>query len=83
MLPDPLHSRLPAIVRGACFVVTRCPADPRLSPGYQWTAAERPHVVSLAPWRSATDGLNPGCHRLRAKGSDSALDYDKARRGGR
>ena len=57
MLPDPLHNALPAIVRGACFVVTRCPADPRLSSGYQWTAAERPDVV--------------------------AIDYDKAKRGGR
>ena len=79
MLPDPLDSAIPAIVRGA----VRVAPDPRLSPGYQWSAAERPHVIALAPWRSATDGLNPGCHRLRAKGSDSALDYDKARRGGR
>ena len=79
MLPDPLHNARPDIVRGA----VRVAPDPRLSPGYQWPAAERPHTIALAPWRSATDGLNPGCHHLRAKGSDSALDYDKARRGGR
>ena len=83
MPPDPLHSRLPVIVRGAAVRVEVCPPDPRLSPGYQWSITERPHVIALAPWRSATDGLNPGCHRLRAKGSDSALDYDKSRRGGR
>lgn len=79
MLPDPLHRSLPAIVRAA----VRVAPDPRLSPGYEWPAAERPHTIALAPWRSATDGLNPGCHRLRATGSDSALDYDKAKRGGR
>jgi len=61
--------------------IVRCAPDPRLSPGYEWPTAERPHVIALAPWRSAVDGLSPGCHRLRAKGSDSALDYDKARRG--
>ena len=80
MLPDPLDSALPTIVRSAAVRVEVCPPDPRLSPGYQWSITERPHVIALAPWRSATDGLNPGCHRLRAKGSDSALDYDKARR---
>ena len=65
MPPDPLHNALPAIVRGACFVVTRCPADPRLSAGYQWSVTERPHVIALAYERCTTDGLDVGCHRLR------------------
>ena len=65
MLPDPLHTTLPAIVRSACFVVTRCPADPRLSPGHAWPIAERPHTIALAFERSRTDGLAIGCHRLR------------------
>ena len=46
MLPDPLNAALPAIVRGA----VRVAPDPRLSPGYEWPAAERPHVVALADW---------------------------------
>ena len=82
MLPDPLHNALPAIARGAVRV-TVCRPDPRLSPGHVWPIAERPHTIALAYERGNTDGLNPGCHRLRAKGSDSALDYDKAQRGGR
>ena len=57
MLPDPLHNALPAIVRVA--------PDPRLSPGYQWPAAERPHTIALAYERGVTDGLDVGCHRLR------------------
>ena len=65
MLPDPLHNAHPAIVRSACFVVTRCPADPRLSPGHQWPVAERPHTIALAYERGTTDGLDVGCHRLR------------------
>ncbi len=61
MLPDPLHRSLPAIVRGA----VRVAPDPRLSPGYQWPAAERPHTIALAYERGTTDGLDVGCHRLR------------------
>lgn len=62
MLPDPLDSALPSIVRGA----VRVAPDPRLSAGYEWPAAERPHVVALAYERGITDGLDVGCHRLRS-----------------
>ena len=65
MLPDPLHRALPAIVRGAVRGAVRVAPDPRLSPGYEWPAAERPHVVALAYERGSTDGLDVGCHRLR------------------
>jgi len=61
MLPDPLHNALPAIVRAA----VRVAPDPRLSPGYEWPAAERPHTIALAYERGITDGLDVGCQRLR------------------
>lgn len=60
MLPDPLDSALPAIVRGA----VRVAPDPRLSPGYEWPAAERPHVVALAYERGPVHHLAAGVHRL-------------------
>ena len=56
MLPDPLHSRLPVIVRGACFVVTRCPPDPRL--------VECHHTIALAYDRAPTRALTIGVHHL-------------------
>ena len=57
MLPDPLDSALPAIVRRAAAHVVTDAIDPRLLRDSVWPIAERPDVV--------------------------ALDYDKARRGGR
>jgi hypothetical protein len=45
--------------------IIRVAPDPRLSPGYEWPAAERPHTIALAYERGTTDGLDVGCHRLR------------------
>ena len=56
MLPDPLDSALPTIVRSACFVVTRCPPDPRL--------VECHHTIALAYDRAPTRALTIGGHHL-------------------
>lgn len=63
-LPDALASRLPAIVRRSAVRVEVCPPDPRLSAGYQWPAAERPHTIALAYDRAPTHALRIGGHRL-------------------
>ena len=47
MLPDPLDSALPAIVRGAAAHVVTDAIDPRLLRDSVWPIAERPDVVAL------------------------------------
>lgn len=63
-LPDALARALPGIVRRAAVRVEVCPPDPRLSAGYQWPVAERPHTIALAYDRAPTHALTIGVHRL-------------------
>ena len=63
MLPAALHDALPGIRRRAAFPVTRCPPDPRLSPGHRWPIGERPHVSALAHDRGPVHHLTTGAHK--------------------